>query len=253
MNSPQQHTFRLAVFGLAMISGSVALAPPAQAHAIWFAQRAGELALVYGHGAEDLSVIQRIDKVTSVGGVGASGQPVNVTLKRSDHLAFAALENAPATVTATLDNGFWSEGPDGKWVNKSKDEVPGAKRSGRYFKYSVHLRELPRGEAKPVADMVFQLVPISATFPLHAGQPLTLRVLLNGKPAVGAKVWPAYVNNPDQAPLTVARDGSVTVKLANQGLNVIKAEVDVPPADAAKADKTEHTTTLSFVLPHKPE
>ena len=253
MTTTRLHTFRLAALGLALISGSAALAPPAQAHAIWFAQRSGELALIYGHGAEDLSVIQRIDKVTAVGGVDATGQPVAVTLKRGDQLAFIAKENAPATVTATLDNGFWTEGPDGKWVNKSKDEVPGAKRSGRYFKYSVHLRDLPRGEAKPVADMVFQLVPISPSFPLLAGQPLKLRVLLNGKPAVGAKVWPAYVNNPDEAPLTVARDGSVTVKLRNQGLNVIKAEIDAPPADATKAAKTEHTATLSFVLPYQPE
>ena len=231
----------------------LAMGTAASAHEIWFAQRAGELALVYGHGAEDLSVIKRIKLISSVGGVGANGQPVTVTLKPTDHLAFVDLAEAPVTVTATMDNGYWTQAADGKWFNKGHDEVPDAKRSGRFLKYGTHLRVLPQGEIKPVPGLAFQLVPVSPKFPQRSGAALTLQVLLYGKPAVGAQVWPDAVNNPDGKPLKVGKDGRVTLKVRNQGLNVIKAEVESPPVDTAKASRTEHAATLSFVLAHKPE
>lgn len=225
----------------------------ANAHEIWFAQRAGELALVYGHGAEDLAVIKRIKLITSVGGVGADDQPVSVTLKPTDHLAVVDVASAPVTVTATMDNGYWTQSNDGKWFNKGHDEVPDAKRSGRFLKYGTHLRVLPQGEVKPLPGLAFQLVPVSARFPQHSGENLTLRILLAGKPAVGAKVWPDAVNDPDGKPIQVGKDGRVTLKVRNQGLNVIKAEITSAPADATKATKTEHAATLSFVLAHQPE
>ena len=229
------------------------LAATASAHSIWFAQRAGELALIYGHGAEDLSVIKRIDKISSVGGVDAQGRAVTVVLKPTDHLAFVNTENVPVVVTATMDNGLWTQGPDGKWLNKGKDEVPGFKQSGRYFKYSSHLRELPKTEMQPVPGLAFQIVPLGKEFPKTLGLPLTVRVLLNGQPVAGAKVWADGVNDPDGAPLTTAKDGSVTLKVRNQGLNVIRAETDTAPLDPAKSNKTEHSATLSFVLAHIPE
>jgi nickel transport protein len=241
--------FRSAVLG----SSLLLFATAASAHSIWFAQRAGELALIYGHGAEDLSVIKRLDKISSVGGVDAQGRVVKVVLRATDHLAFVNTENAPAVVTATMDNGLWSQGPDGKWVGKGKDEVPGAKQSGRYLKYSSHLRELPKTELAPVPGLAFQILPRGADFPQTMGLPLKLRVLLNGQPAAGAKVWADSVNDPDAEPVTTAKDGSVTLKVRNQGLNVIRAELDTPPLDPAKSNKTEHSATLSFVLAHIPE
>ncbi len=241
-------------FVLAAASVAALAAPlAASAHAIWFAQRAGELALVYGHGAEDLSVIKRLNKISSVRGVGADGQEVAVSLVPTDHLAFAKLDNNPAIVTATLDNGLWSQGPDGKWVGKGKHEVPGAQQSGRYFKYTSHLRVLPKGAVQPVAGLGLQLVPVGAKFPHHKGDTITLRVLLDGKPAVGALVRPDAVNDPDAKPIKAGRDGVVKLKVRNQGLNVIEAQAVSPPADAAQADKTAHTATLSFVLEHLPE
>jgi len=242
------------MFALAVACAATLATPlAASAHAIWFAQRAGELALVYGHGAEDLSVIKRLDKITSVRGVGAAGDEVPVSLTRTDHLAFVKLDSSPAIVTATLDNGLWSQGPDGKWVGKGKDEVPGAQQSGRYLKYTSHLRVLPQGAVAPVPGLGLQLVPAGPKFPHHKGETLTLRVLLDGKPAVGALVRPDAVNDPDAKPVKAGRDGLVTLKVRNQGLNVIEAQAVSPPADAAKADKTAHTATLSFVLEHMPE
>jgi hypothetical protein len=85
------------------------------------------------------------------------------------------------------------------------------------------------------------------------GQPLKLRVLFEGKPARGAEVQPDLVNDPDSKPLKTAADGIVTIKVRNQGLNVIVAKLDTAPAEPTKAVSDEHEATLSFVLPHLPE
>lgn len=117
------------------------ITPLLHAHGIWFAQRSGELALIYGHGAEDLDMIKRYDKVTNIAAFDASANPLKTALRKTDHLALVDMSAKPAIVAAVLDNGYWSKGPDEKWVNKGKDEVPGAKESGRYIKYSVFLKD----------------------------------------------------------------------------------------------------------------
>jgi hypothetical protein len=53
--------------------------------------------------------------------------------------------------------------------------------------------------------------------------------------------------------LKSAADGSVTIKVRNQGLNVVAAIFDGPSNEPTKADKMEHLATLTFVLPHAPE
>ena len=85
------------------------------------------------------------------------------------------------------------------------------------------------------------------------GEPLQLRVLFQGKPVAGARVLTDFVNDPDGAPLKTAKDGTVTLKVRNQGLNVIAAIFDGPSDEPTKADKMEHLATLAFVLPHAPE
>jgi nickel transport protein len=226
---------------------------PAQAHGIWFAQRADRLALVYGDGAEDLDAVKRLPKISAVGGLGADGRPVAVTLEPEGRMPFVNLAAKPAIVTATMNNGLWSKAADGQWHGKGKDEVPGATISGRFMKYATHLVALPAGGTPPVAGMALQIVAAGAAFPRHKGDPLTVQVLFDGKPLAGAKVWQDVVTDPDAAPLVADRDGRVTLPVRNQGLNVVKAEHESAPVDAGKASMTHHFATLSFMLGHAPE
>lgn len=226
---------------------------PAQAHGIWFAQRADRLALVYGDGAEDLDVVKRLPKISSVGGVGADGLPVAVTLEPEGKLPFVNLANKPAIITATMNNGLWSKTPDGQWHGKGKDEVPGATISGRYLKYATHLVSLPAGASRPVPGLALQIVPVGAKFPRQKGEPLSVQVLFDGKPLPGAKVSQDLVTDPDAAPLVADRDGRVTLPVRNQGLNVVKVEHESAPSDAGKTNMTHHFATLSFALEHAPE
>ena len=48
-------------------------------------------------------------------------------------------------------------------------------------------------------------------------------------------------------------DGKVTIKVRNQGLNVISASYYHEAEDSIELDEISHRATLSFVLPHEPE
>ena len=69
----------------------------------------------------------------------------------------------------------------------------------------------------------------------------------------GALVLNDFVNDPDAKPLESGADGTVVIKVRNQGLNVVTAVLAAPPEDPVKTDKVEHLASLSFVLAHAPE
>lgn len=241
---------------LAVVAGLIAgmgAASLAQAHGIWFAQRSNQLALIYGLGADDLDMIKRQPKVKSVTAYDEHGKEVATQLTASGPLLVVNTDNQPAMVAGVLDNGLWSKTPDGKWYNKGKDEVPNATVSEHTFKYAVHLLKPLHGAVPILPGQKLQIVPVGDQLPEQMGKPLKIRVLFNGKPISGAEVQPDLLNDPDSVPLKTAADGTVTIKVRNQGLNVVVARFDSPPAEPAKANNDEHEATLSFVLPHLPE
>jgi uncharacterized GH25 family protein len=234
------------------VMAGLGAATVAQAHGIWFAQRSSQLALIYGVGAEDLDSVKRLPKVKTVAAYDDQGKDVPTQLAPNGPLLVVSTENQPAIVAAILDNGLWSKTPDGKWHNKGKDEVPGATRSEHTVKYAVHLRRL--NVVPPVLPAhKLQIVPLVKQLPDQMGQALTVRVLYEGKPVQGASVQADYVTDPDSAPLKTGPDGTATIKVRNQGLNVVAATLATPPADPAKTNQDEHLATLSFVLPNLPE
>lgn len=83
------------------------------------------------------------------------------------------------------------------------------------------------------------------------GDSLTLRTLFQGKPLAGAAVLADFVNDPDATPLRTDKDGTVTLKVRNQGLNVISVVHETPTDKPADTDKVQHRSTLSFVLAPK--
>ena len=240
------------VAGVGLVMG-VALAGGAQAHGFWFAQRANQLAMVFGVGADDLDVVKRLPKVSKFAAYDEDGKEVESKLAPNGPLVTVNIDNQPAIVAAVMDYGMWSKTPDGKWHNKGYDEVPNAVVSEKNWKYGVHLR---RDLGKPVPMLpaqTLQIIPLKDKLPVKMGEPIRLRVVFQGKPVAGARIHADFVNDPDAKPLKTGKDGTVTIKVRNQGLNVIGATYDGPPEDPAKTKKCEHFATLSFVLPHEPE
>jgi nickel transport protein len=223
------------------------------AHGIWFAQRAKQLALIYGVGADDLDSVKRLPLIRNVSGYDANWQPVKTSLRVAGPLLLVDSDGETTAVSAVLDNGIWSKAPDGEWVKKGRDEVKDATVSEKTIKYAVHLTAPLSAALPPLEGHTLQIVPVEPKLPELLGQPLKLRVLFQGKPVAGARVLHDFVNDPDGKPVKTAADGTVTIKVRNQGLNVITAIFDGPADEPTKFDKVEHLATLSFVLPHAPE
>lgn len=240
--------------GLAVATLTTAItSTAAHAHAIWFAQRARQLALVYGVGADDLDAVKRLPLIKSVKGFDVEGQPVNASLRAAGAVPVLDSDEPVAIVAAEMDYGIWSKDAAGEWHNKGRDEVPGATVSEHNFKYALHLTQLPTRPVPLIDTLKLQLVPASTAIPQKMGEAIKVRAFYDGKPKAGVEVMEDYVNDPDQVPVKTDAQGYATVKVRNQGLNVLMA-IYVGPSDSpAKYASMEYRSSLSFVLPHKPE
>jgi uncharacterized GH25 family protein len=243
---------KIAALAAATLTAGLLTTFTVDAHGIWFAQRATQLALIYGVGADDLDSVKRLPLIRTVWGYDASLQPVKTSLRVAGPLLLVDSEAAPVVVAAVLDNGTWSRTPEGEWLKKGRDEVKNATVSEKTIKYAVHIGGPLSGALPPLEGQTLQILPVGAV-PALLGQPLKLRVLFQGKPVANARVLSDFVNDPDGTPVKSGADGTVTIKVRNQGLNVVTAILDGPADDPSKIDKIEHLATLSFVLPHAPE
>jgi nickel transport protein len=239
--------------GLATAVSVAALsATAANAHAIWFAQRSKQLAFIYGVGADDLDSVKRLPLVRSVAGYDAEYKPVPTRLREAGPMVMVDSDSPVTVVTGVMDNGIWAKMPDGEWVKKTKAEAPGAVITTHNLKYAVFLAGPLSAPLPAFPDQVVQIIPLGK-IPEKMGEPLTVKVLYKGKPIAGARVINDLVNDPDAQKQITGADGTTTIKVRNQGLNVVNAIYDGESDDPAKAAKTEYEVTLTFVLPHAPE
>ncbi len=230
----------MAVIAVLAVLGSV---QAALAHGIWLAERRGELAIVYGHGASDDPYDP--GKISKVQALGEDSEPVSVEVEDRETHALLATIGKPAIVLVDFDNGFYSEGADGKWVNKPKSEVDGAKTAGRYVKHALAIRHL-HGDLPELPEQDLQIVPLGNPSVLSAGTPLRLRVLYKGRPLAGVALIADYVNMPEDKPATTDAAGEAELIVRNNGLNVIAVSHGVPLENDPDADIVEHFATLSF-------
>jgi nickel transport protein len=230
----------------------LAFASVASAHGIWFAQRATQLALIYGVGADDLDSVKRQPLVERIEGYDESGTAVAAQLRVAGPLLLVDTESPASVVSAVLFNGTWSKRPNGEWVKKGRDEVPDALVSEKNYKYAVTIVGPMAKPLGPLPGQTLQIIPVGE-IPALLDKPLRLRVLYKGEPVAGASVLRDYVNDPDAKPLKTGRDGTVTIRVRNQGHNVVTAIYKSPPDDRTKVDHLEHLATLAFTLPHLPE
>jgi nickel transport protein len=241
-----------AVIAALAVAGTVLAASAASGHGIWFSQRANQIAMIYGVGADDLDAVRRMDKLTSFAGYDENWQPVEAELRVAGPLPVVDSAEPVAAVTAAMNYGIWTKTPDDKWHNAGLDQHPDAVISERTMKYAVYLVKMPTTAVPLLPNQTLQVVPVSP-IPELKDQPLTLRVYYEGKPVADASVLADYVNDPDQPPLKTDAAGEVTVPVRNQGQNTVVAYIVVPSSEPALYEKVEHRASLTFVLPHLPE
>lgn len=232
--------------------GTLVVPTLAQGHGIWFAQRAKQIAVIYGIGADDLEAVKRQPNMESVQAWDADLNPIDAQLRTDGSLVIVDTDEPPAIVSAVLQNGTWSWEPDGEIVKKFKDEVPNATKTETTIKYAVSIQGPLTKPVPLIPAQALQIVPVGK-IPEKLGEPLTYRVTFKGKPAAGAGIINDMVNDPDAVEVKTKADGTVTLPVRNQGLNVIRAVFVTPTDNPTKTDHYEHTATLAFTLPHKPE
>ncbi len=233
------------ILAAAIAVAGIVAAGAAAAHGIWVAQRHGDWAVVYGHGASDEGYDPR--KLKAVAAFDGAGKTVAVAPRlQDDHILLDVADEA-AILTATFDNGFWSQGPDGRWVNQPKSAVPGAEQSGHYVKYATtFLRPV---EAAPAAmGLPLEIVPLVDPMTLAMGEELPVRVLYDGAPLAGATIIAEYTTASDERDVTTDNAGEAAVTVRNQGLNVVAVSHAVATPESSEADKLGLFATLAFTL-----
>lgn len=238
---------------LAALLGLVIL-PVVQAHAhgIWFAQRGGQLALIYGVGADDVELGRRISGLEGVAAYDSDFKPVKASVRVAAPLVLVEPDEPPTLVAAVLQNGIWARTEHGEFERKTLEDMPDAFLAERTIKYGVTIQGPLKAEIPALPGQTLQIIPVGP-IPEKIGTPMTYRVLFNGKPVNGALMISDIVNDPDAVMVATRKDGTVVLPVRNQGLNVIRAMYLGPSPEPKKYHRIEHTATLAFTLAHEPE
>lgn len=243
--------FRRALSGAtitALMLGSVA----AEAHGIWFAQRAKQLALIYGIGSDDLDMVKRLPQVESVTAYDAEYLPIKAAARVAGPMVMIDADAQPTLVAAVMPYGVWSRVGEAEFEKKTLEEMPNATVSTKNIKYAVSVQGALSKPIPALPGHDLQIVPVGA-IPSMLGSPMTYQVLYKGKPLAGARLINDMVNDPDAKEVKTDADGKVTLAVRNQGLNVIRAVYDGPSDQPKLYKQMEHTATLAFTLAHAPE
>ena len=245
---------KLPALTLALTAAATAFTPfaSADAHGIWFAQRAKQLAIIYGIGADDLDMVKRLPQVESIAAYDADFQPIKATARVAGAIVLVDTDSQSTVVAAVMPYGVWSRVGDGEFEKKTLEEMPNATVSTKNVKYATSIQGPLKGPIPALPKMALQIVP-TGPIPATLREPMTYKVLYNGKPQAGVRMINDMVNDPDVAEQMTGADGTITLPVRNQGLNVIRAVFDGPSDQPKLYKQIEHTATLSFVLPHRPE
>lgn len=214
------------------------------AHGLWTEERRGNIEVVYGHGAEDNAF--KAQKISGAWAYDASGKMIPVSVERlADHARLKPLK-PPAVLAVALNNGMWSQTADKKWINEGRSKVPGATEATQTFKYSLAIYQ-PGTKLPKLEQIKLLILPEVDPLTVGPGKSLPVRVLLDGKPAAGVKLYGDYRSAPNTLSTETDKDGRAQVLVRNEGLNVIAAQVEVPVRDSADVNSRGLFSSLTFL------
>ncbi|MBN7798742.1 DUF4198 domain-containing protein [Parahaliea mediterranea] len=173
---------------------TAALLAPAlgQAHTAWLEPVAGEprhYEVLFGGHADQLETYDSA-KIVSIDAYDAAGRPLDVLRRDApgpgEGNTVLTLAPDTALVAIHFDNGIWARDPMGRSVNRPLNEVPGASRATNAIKYHKTIVQW-----SPVVTLElgqrFEVIPLSESQP-RAGEPMRVKVLLDGKALPGVKL-----------------------------------------------------------------
>ncbi|OJT50347.1 DUF4198 domain-containing protein [Pseudomonas moraviensis] len=214
------------------------------AHGLWTEERRGNIEVIYGHGAEDNAF--KAQKISGAWAYDASGKMIPVSVERlADHARLKPLK-PPALMAVALNNGMWSQTADKKWINEGRSKVPGATEATQTFKYSLAIYQ-PGAKLPKLEQIKLLILPEVDPLTVGPGKSLPVRVLLDGKPAAGVKLYGDYRSAPNTLSTETDKDGRAQVLVRNEGLNVIAAQVEVPVKGSVDVDSRGLFSSLTFL------
>ena len=230
-----------AALGAAMGLGMYAV--PADAHGVFYANRLDQKALVLGEGPLDNAYspdcVQRIDAYD------VNFQPTTVERVDTDkNVLIVPGDNLGVTATF-FDYGF-AKTTDGKVIpTRDYSNIENLKSVTYAYKYNVHYWS-PDVTPAGLYNVPIQIVPAVNPLTLRRGDTLQLRIYKDGAPYANAPVIADVLGNLTSE-MQADANGYVSVRVANNGLNVIGVEVGFPTDNEIVTKKI--FSSLSFILP----
>ncbi len=153
----------------------------------------------------------------------------------------AVVGDKGAKIYYTLfNNGIWSKLPSGKYVEKTKREVPNAEFSINPIKLSKSIVKWD-DDAMKYHHMDYELVPLSKP---EAGKVLDILVLKQGKPVQGIKVGLG-----EDQPFNLSNAQGIAQFIPTQGFNKVWAEFEEKVAGNPDYSDRSYEYMLTFDVP----
>ena len=234
--------FFAAALGAALGLGMYAA--PADAHGVYFANRFDQKALVLGEGP----IENAYNPACALGIDAYDVDFMPTTVERvdyDDHIAVVPSDRRGVTATF-FDYGYFAKTTDGKVIpTRDYSNIENLVSVTHARKYNVHYWS---EAVKPggLYNVPIQIVPRVNPLTLRRGDTLELRIYKDGQPYANAPVIADVIGNLGAVTQADA-NGYVSVRVANNGLNVVGVEVGLPTGDANVTEKV--FSSLSFILP----
>jgi nickel transport protein len=218
------------------------IAAAANAHTVWLEQVAGAKAdyrLLFGGHAGKIESYKP-EKLKSVESLDAQGRKLTVTRAVGDDGVRIHVAGTPALLAMHFDNGIHSRTQTGPSVEKPMNELPGATRGTYAVKYHKTVAAWSPLVTKPIGQP-FELVPLDAKAPT-AGEPVKVKVLMDGKPVAGVKLGRGEEGPNDP----VTDDDGIGSFVPERGFNRIWAGKRNPVAGNAQYTELSYEYSLGF-------
>ena len=150
-------------------------------------------------------------------------------------------------VTATFfDYGYFAKTTDGKVIpTRDYSNIENLKSVTYAYKYNVHYWS-PDVTPAGIYNVPIQIVPEVNPLTLRRGDTLRLRIYKDGAPYANAPVIADVLGDLTNE-MQADANGEISVRIANNGLNVIGVEVGFPTDNPIVTKKI--FSSLSFIIP----
>ncbi len=168
------------------MTGVLLWSTSAAAHTVWLeAQPSGAYRVFFGGHAGKLEPYSA-DRLKTVDAYAVDGTPIKVVRSGAADDVWITPEQPAAVIGMHYDNGIYAGGPGVRSVNLPMDQVPGADRATHAVKHHKTIVQWVEVVTQPIGQP-FEITPLSAQTP-KAGQPMPLRITLDGRPAAGIRI-----------------------------------------------------------------